>query len=46
MNGNEPSIALFERAVPRHPLFNRQLADPAVSTLLRNACEDLNYDLL
>jgi hypothetical protein len=49
MNANEPCVALFERAmpaVPPSPTFHRQLSDPAVLTLLKNACAGLDYVLV
>lgn len=49
MHANQPSIALYERAVtamPARPVFHRQLADPAVLTLLKNACSAVNYLLV
>lgn len=49
MNGNQPCIVLFERALgamPASPVFHRMLSDPAVFTLLKNACVLLNFPLL
>lgn len=49
MNANAPSVALYERALtamPAAPVFHRQLADPAVLTLLKNACNAVNYILV
>jgi hypothetical protein len=48
---NEPAIALNERAdvngvFPPTPNFNRALSDPVLLTPLRNAAEDLGYDLI
>ncbi len=46
MNAGEPAVALYERAkdaLPEHPSFNRQLADPLMLTMLKNACRELNY---
>jgi hypothetical protein len=48
MNGGEPAVALWERAddaVPRRPVFHRQLGDPAMMTVLRNAARELGYRL-
>lgn len=48
MNANEPCIALYERAcsaMPSHPVFHRELADPAVLTVLKNACAAVGYAL-
>lgn len=49
MNGSAPCLALYEgarSAMPAHPVFNRQLADPAMTTVLKNAALDLNYALV
>lgn len=49
MNPNQPCIALFERAMttmPARPAFHRQLLDPAVLTLLKNACAKLGYAIV
>jgi hypothetical protein len=49
MNANEPCLALYERAIramPANPIANRQLTDPNLRTLLKNACVDLNYVLV
>ncbi len=48
---NEPVIALNDRAdrvavLPATPMFNRALNDPILLTPLRNAAEDLGYDLI
>ena len=46
MHANQPCVALYERsrrALPARPVFHRMLADPAVRTLLRNACHTLGY---
>lgn len=46
MHANQPCVALYERArgsLPGRPVFHRMLADPAVQTLLRNACRAVNY---
>jgi hypothetical protein len=48
MNAGEPAVALYERAedaLPGRPLFNRQLSDPLMLTMLKNACRELNYYL-
>ena len=48
MNGNQPCVALYERAnraMPAHPMFIRMLSDPAMLTILKNACVSLNYVL-
>lgn len=49
MNGNQPSVALYERslsAMPTTPLFHRQLSDPAVLNRLKNACRAVGYTLV
>lgn len=49
MNGNQPCVVLYERALrvmPTSPVFHRMLVDPAVMTLLKNACVVLNFSLL
>jgi hypothetical protein len=49
MDGEGRCAALYERArnaMPPHPRLNRQLADPALLTVLRNAAIDLNYALV
>ena len=48
MNGNQPCVALYERAIramPARPMFNRMLSDPAMVTILKNVCVALNYTL-
>lgn len=48
MNGNQPCVALYERAqraLPANPSFNRMLTDPTLLTILKNACTDLNFTL-
>jgi len=51
MHANEPAIALTDRAtraapLPRHPDFNRPLADDALLDVLKHAAARLNYGLL
>lgn len=49
MLANRPAVALYERAeaaLPRVPVFNRPLADPALLTPLKNAAYDLGYGLI
>ena len=49
MNGNQPCVALYERAgraMPANPTYNRLLTDPTMLTTLKNACADLNYSLV
>lgn len=50
MNGNEPAIALNERALERHflperPVFHRPLSDPSLWQILQGAAAELGYDL-
>lgn len=48
MHANQPCVALYERsrrAMPAHPVANRMLADPAVHTLVKNACLAVGYVL-
>ena len=49
MFGNEPAIALFERAqkaLPKRPLFHRELRDPALATILTETAEKIRYLLV
>jgi hypothetical protein len=51
MNANEAAIALTDRAeklepLPRHPDFNRPLADDALLDVLKHAATRLGYGLL
>jgi hypothetical protein len=49
MNANLPCVALYERALramPARPVFHRLLSDPAVLTLLKNACAAVGYVLV
>jgi hypothetical protein len=46
MDANRPAIALFERAVPmmpRHPRFNRALAEPPLLIPIANAAARFGY---
>jgi hypothetical protein len=46
MGGNEPIVALFERArtaLPPRPVFNRALADPALNRAVVRAALAFNY---
>lgn len=48
MHGNQPAVALYERAqsaLPNHPRFHRGLADPVVLPLLRRVAIAIGYDL-
>lgn len=51
MNGNEPAIALTDRAersrcVPDYPDFNRALADDALVDILKHSARLLGYGLV
>jgi hypothetical protein len=49
MNGNEPAVALYERAskaIPRLPLLNRPLSDATLLVPLENKAAELGYDLI
>ncbi|MGM0578878.1 MAG: hypothetical protein ACQEXJ_24360 [Myxococcota bacterium] len=49
MDANRPMLALWDRAegaAPRHPVFHRALADPALLTFLREACARFGYVLV
>lgn len=49
MHANQPSVALYERAlgaIPARPVFHRLLSDPAALTLLKNACAAVGYVLV
>jgi hypothetical protein len=49
MNANHLCVALYERArgaMPERPVFHRLLSDPAVLTLLKNACAAVGYALV
>lgn len=49
MNGNEPVIALFERAqkaLPERPIFHRELRDPTLATILTETAEKIRYVLV
>jgi hypothetical protein len=48
MNGGEPAVALYERAVaaiPHSPVFNRPLSDPALLVGLGRIADALGYGL-
>jgi hypothetical protein len=48
MHGNQPAVALYERAqaaLPPHPSFHRALADPVLLPLLRRVAIAIGYDL-
>jgi hypothetical protein len=48
MNGGEPAVALYKRAVgamPRSPVFNRPLSDPALLVGLGRIADALGYGL-
>lgn len=49
MHGNDPAIALYERAQPaldESPFFHQPLAHPVLLALLKNAATTLRYDLV
>ena len=49
MNANRLCVALYERALgamPARPVFHRLLSDPAVLTLLKNACAAVGHALV
>jgi hypothetical protein len=49
MNGNEPAVAIYERAskaIPRLPLYNRPLSDATLLLPLENKAAELGYDLI
>src|SRR5215204_4756595 len=49
MNGNEPAVALYERAskaIPRLPLFNRPLSDAPLLVPIERIAAELGYDLI
>jgi hypothetical protein len=48
MNGNEPAVALYERAsraLPRSPVVNRPLSDAPLLIPLKRIATQLGYDL-
>jgi hypothetical protein len=49
MNASAEAVAMYERArdaMPRHPIFNRPLTDPALLFTLGNVAVDLGYRLI
>ncbi len=49
MNGNEPAVALYERAsntLPRSPVLNRPLSDAPLLIPLERIAAELGYDLI
>jgi hypothetical protein len=51
MNGNEPAVALTDRAersecLPEHPDLNRALADDVLLDVLKHSAHRLGYGLL
>ena len=49
MNGNEPAVALYERAsdaLPRSPVLNRPLSDAPLLVPLERITAELGYDLI
>jgi len=48
MNGNQPCVALYERAeraMPTYPTLHRMLTDPTLLMTLKQACARLRYVL-
>ena len=49
MNGNEPAVALYERAskaLPRLPVFNRPLSEAPLLIPVEKKATQLGYDLI
>jgi hypothetical protein len=49
MHGNQPAVALYERALPSLPpipVFHRPLRDPALLPVLKRVARDLGYGLV
>jgi RES domain len=49
MNGNEPAVALYERAskaLPHLPVFNRPLSDAPLLISIERIASELGYDLI
>ncbi|MBU3071383.1 RES family NAD+ phosphorylase [Aestuariicella sp. G3-2] len=49
MYGNEPAIALFERgqrAIPKRPIFHRELKDPVMANILTETAKKIRYELI
>jgi hypothetical protein len=49
MYGNAPAVALFERgqrALPRRPIFHRELKDPVLANILTETAKKIRYDLI
>ena len=49
MNGNEPAVALYERAsnaLPRSPVLNRLLSEAPLLLPLERIAAELGYDLI
>ncbi len=49
MNGNEPAVAIYERAsnaLPRSPVLNRPLSDAPLLIPLKRITAELGYDLI
>jgi hypothetical protein len=48
MDGNQPAVALYERAqdaLPARPLFHRALSDPALDGAVARAALLFNYGI-
>ncbi len=49
MDGNQPAVALYERAnsaLPAQPVFHRALADSVMTTLVANVALKFGYVVL
>ena len=49
MDGNQPAVALYERAssaLPPQPVFHRALADSVITTLVTNVALKFGYVVL
>jgi hypothetical protein len=49
MYGNECAIALFERgqrAIPKRPVFHRELKDPALANIVTETGKKIHYPIL
>jgi hypothetical protein len=49
MYANEPAIALFERgqrAIPKRPVFHRELKDPVLAYILTETGKKIRYDVI
>jgi hypothetical protein len=49
MYGNQSAVVLFERgmrAIPKRPVFHRQLKDPALANILTETAKSIRYQLI